>query len=106
MAGALPALYPAVARSTPAVIVSRGSKPNLLCSERTSPLTATSEEVTRTAQIAIWATSSTSRSVTLRPILALDPALMISYGLAPRICRIGTMPKRNALSNARPNATT
>ena len=94
-----------MARFTPAVIVSWGSKPKLLCSERTSPRTATSEDVTRTAQIAICATRSTSRIVSLRPILAFDPALTISYGLARRIWRIGTMPNKNPLSRAKPKAT-
>jgi uncharacterized membrane protein YraQ (UPF0718 family) len=36
-----------------ASMVLRGSKPKLLCSERTRPRTATMDDVTRTAQMAI-----------------------------------------------------
>ncbi len=58
-------------------IALRGSKPKLLCSERASPRTATIEEVTSTAQIAICTTSSRSRSVIRRPIVPVDPDLTI-----------------------------
>jgi hypothetical protein len=55
-----------------------GSKPKLLCSERTIPRTATSEEVTSTAQMAICAASSRSRNVFRRPNLPDDSDLMIA----------------------------
>ena len=51
----------------------RGSKPKLLCSERASPRTATIEEVTSTAQIAICTPSNRSRTVIRRATLPLDP---------------------------------
>ncbi len=51
----------------------RGSKPKLLCSERSSPRTATIEEVISTAQMAICATSNRSRPVIRRPSLLVDP---------------------------------
>jgi hypothetical protein len=56
----------------------RGSKPKSLRSERTSPRTATIEEVTSTAQIAICTTSNTSRSVMRRPGMPFDPDFTIS----------------------------
>ena len=95
-----------MARLTLASIVLPGSKPKFEFSERSNPRTATIDDVTRTAQMAICTTSSTSRTVSLRPILALDPALTISYGLARRTWRTGTMPKRNPLTKARTKATT
>ena len=53
-----------------------GSKPKLLCSERKSPRTATSEEVTSTAQIAICTTSNKSRTLIRRRTVAVEPDLM------------------------------
>src|ERR1035438_1454188 len=73
--------------------------------ERMSPRTATIDEVTSTAQIAIWTTSNTSRTVIRRPNAPVDPALTISYGLARRIWRTGTIPNRTPLTNAKTNAT-
>ena len=53
-------------------------KPKSLCSERANPRTATIEAVISTAQMAICATSKTSRTVIRRPILAVDPAFTTS----------------------------
>ena len=53
IAGTLSPLYPAILRSVSTSIAFRGSKPKLLCIERTSPRTATIDEVTSTAQMAI-----------------------------------------------------
>ena len=83
-----------------------GSKPKLPFSERASPRTATSEEVTSSAQIAICATSNRSRIVIRRPILPSDPDLMISYGSVRRTCFTGTAPNRNPLTRANSKAAT
>ena len=71
-------------------IAFRGSKPKLLCSERISPRTATIEEVTSTAQIAICTTSNRSRTVIRRPTLPLGSRL-------DDLVRIGSqhLPHRN-----------
>jgi hypothetical protein len=53
-----------------------GSKPKLLWSDRTSPRTATSDEVTSTAQIATCVTSNKSRTVIRRTTVPVDPDLM------------------------------
>ena len=63
------------------------------------------EDVTSTAQIAIWTTSKMSRTVMRRPNRLFDRALTISYGLALNTCRTGTIPNRKPLSNARTKAT-
>jgi hypothetical protein len=47
------ALYPAMGRSAPTSIAFRASKPKSLCNARARPRTATIEDVTSTAQIAI-----------------------------------------------------
>ena len=47
-----------------------GTKPKLLRNDRTIPRTATKDEVTSTAQMAIWPASSRSRKVRRRG----DPA--------------------------------
>jgi hypothetical protein len=75
----------------------RGSQPKLPCSERTSPRTATNEEGTSNAQIAISTTSNRSRSVIRRPVLPVDSDLTTSYGLVRRTCLTGTTPKRKPL---------
>jgi len=85
-------------------IALRGSKPKLLRSERANPRTATREEVTSTAQIAICAASSRSRTVIRRPTVPVDPAFTIWYGLARSTWRTGTMPKRNPLTSAKAKA--
>ncbi len=95
-----------MARLTLTSIVLRGSNPKLPCSERASPRTATIEEVTSTAQIAICTTSKRSRTVIRRPAAPLDPALTIWYGSVLSTWRTGTIPKRNPLTNARARATT
>src|SRR5260370_927806 len=77
----------------------RGSKPKWLCSERARPRTATIEEVTSTAQIAICTASNRSRTVTRRPLL-IDPDLTISYGSVRSTCLTGTAPERNPLAKA------
>jgi hypothetical protein len=64
-----------VLRAVSTSIAFCGSKPKLLCIERTSPRTATSEEVTSTAQIAIWTTSKMSRTEVRRPTTLVDPDL-------------------------------
>ena len=53
MAGTLSPLYPAMLRVVFTSIAFPGSKPKLACMERAKPRTATSEEVTSTAQMAI-----------------------------------------------------
>ena len=53
-------LYPAMLRTVSTRSAFCGSNPKLLCSDRTSPRTATSEDVTSTAQIATCATSNKS----------------------------------------------
>ena len=65
-------LYPALCRSNLASIAPSGENPKLLCSDRTKPRSATSDEVTSTAHTAICTTSSTSRSVSLRHTRAAD----------------------------------
>src|SRR5215510_12324477 len=73
-----------------------GSKPKLPCNERISPRTATIEEVTSTAQMAICATISTSRTVMRLPTLVMVPDLTISYGFVCSTCLTGTAPKQES----------
>src|SRR5260370_13882996 len=84
ISGTLSPLYPALLRSVSTSIAFFGSNPKSACSERTSPRTATIDDVTSTAQIAICTTNSTSRAVIRRPTEPVDPALTIWYGLALR----------------------
>ena len=83
----------------------RGSKPKLLPSELRSPRTATIDDVTSTAQIAICTTSNMSRTVIRRRLDVLDPDLTISYGSVLSTWRTGARPKRSPLTNARTKAT-
>ena len=86
-------------------IAFRGSNPKLLCNERSNPRTATIEEVTSTAQIAICNTSNRSRNVTRAPITPVDPDLTIWYESTFSTWRTGTMPKRIPLASAKIKAT-
>src|ERR1700728_3099047 len=82
------------------------SKPNRSCNERTNPRTATREDVTSTAQIAICTTSSTSRVLIFFPPLVLVPAFTTSYGLVRSTCLTGTAPNSSPLNSASSTATT
>jgi hypothetical protein len=108
MAGTRSPVYPAILRSVFTNIAFRGSNPKLLCIDCISPRTATSEDVTSTAQMETCITSSTSRAFTRRPelpaITPADPALTTSYGLVRKIWRTGTAPKRKPLAKASNNA--
>ena len=77
MGNVLP-LQPAILRTVLTSIVFRGSKPKLPRSERSIPRTATNEEVTSKAQMAICTTSNRSRTVIRRPTLPVDPDLTTS----------------------------
>ena len=77
VAGILSMLYSAIPKFASTINAFLGSKPKSLLSDRASPRTATKEEVTSTAQIAICAPSSSSRTVTRRPMPPADPDLTI-----------------------------
>ena len=73
-------------------------------SARLMPRTATSEAVTRSAQMAICATSNTSRRENRRRAGSASPFLIICSGLPVHACRAGTIPISSALAtvSARP----
>ncbi len=66
--------------------------------DRTSPRTATSEEVTNTAQIAICTASRMSRTVNRRsPPTFAAPVRITCHGSARNTWRTGTIPKSKPL---------
>ena len=74
--------------------------------DRTRPRTATSEDVTSTAQIAICTASRTSRSVKRRsPPTPAAPVRITCQGSERITCRTGTIPNSRPLANASPSAT-
>ena len=73
--------------------------------ERSSPRTATSEEVTSTAQIAICTTSKMSRTEIRRPTTLVDPDFTTWYGSVRSTCLTGTAPNRNPLAKLSRTAT-
>src|SRR5579864_1468732 len=76
MGGTAAPLYPPVFMSMSTSMTFRGSMPRPVRKERSSPRTATKEEVTRTAQSAICTASSNSRALNLRPGVAVQPDLI------------------------------
>ena len=83
-----------------------GTKPKLLFIERASPRTATRDDVTSTAQIAICTTSRKSRTVKRRspPTLAA-PVRITCHGSERITCRTGTMPNSSPLASDNASAT-
>jgi hypothetical protein len=74
---------------------------------RWHPRTATSEDVTSTAQIAICTASRTSRTANrLRPSTPAAPVRITCHGSARITCRSDTIPNSKALPNASTSATT
>ena len=106
ISGVLSPEYPAICRSVSTSILCSGWKPKLLCSDRASPRTATSDDVTSTAQIAICPASNKSRSVNRRMPPTAPPARIVCHGSAFITCRTGTIPNSSPLTNASANATT
>ena len=97
MGNVLP-LQPAILRTVLTSIVFRGSKPKLPRSERSIPRTATNEEVTSKAQMAICTTSRTSRIVKRRsPATPALPVRITCHGSERITCRTGTIPNSNGV---------
>ena len=105
MAGTLSPPYPAMFKSVFTSIAFRGSKPTLPCSERAIPRTATSEEVTSSAQIATCTTSSRSRDGNPPPSHAGGSRFDDLVCIGPEHLANGTMPKRMPLTSAKTKAT-
>ena len=82
-----------------------GRKPKLLSSERSNPRTATIEDVTNRAQMAICTATNASRKVIWRPNFVTEPDFTISYGSVSSTCLAGTAPKRIPLRKASSRAT-
>ena len=82
-----------------------GSKPKSLSSERTNPRTATIDEVTSKAQMAICRATNISRKVRRRPSFVTEPDFTISYGSVSSTCLTGTAPNSMPLTKASSAAT-
>src|SRR5579864_1434315 len=105
IAGTASSLYPAISKSVSTSVTPCGSKPKLLCSERTNPRTATIDEVTSRAQIAICKLSSASRKVMRCRSFVSELDFTISYGSVCSTCLTGTAPNSMPLANASNTAT-
>jgi hypothetical protein len=73
--------------------------------ERMSPRTATIDEVTSTAQIAIWTTSNTSRTVIRRPNRARRSRFDDLVRIGPENLAHRNNSEQNPLTNAKTKAT-
>ncbi len=85
-------------------IVFCSSKPKLPCSERTSPRTATIEEVTSTAQIAICTTSKRSRRVIRRPASTARPGFDDLIGIGAKYLPYRNGAKEESADQSHSNA--
>ena len=102
---ATPAPCPLSPRSKSASTTPCGWIPSGTWRARTMPRTATSEAVTSSVQIAIWAPNNRSRRANRRKCTEFaDPPLIICNGLLSHTCCAGTIPNSSALPsvNARP----